>query len=381
LSYKVIKLERHLNIITLNILYPPDYGGVIDSYYRIKALHEIGVKIHLHCFAYGRSPARELESLCESVEYYPRKNSFFRQFSCLPFIVNSRRSEKLLNVLTSNKFPILFDGLHTSFLLSHPELSGRKKFVRLHNLEHNYYQSRAEQETNLLKKLYFRLESFRLRKYEKRLTGATAVFPLSYRDHNYFRQKYGNSVCIEPFHPYNDISINAGSGNYVLYHGDMSVNENEKIAWMLVNEVFSKVEFQCIIAGRKPSGRIINLISQYNNIKLVADPDTGEMMDLVANAHIHLIPASGADGFKLKLLCALVAGRHIIANRFTLMGSGQFESVIVAGSASEMVEAVTGLIKIPFDEDMISVRRRIYASRFDNETNAAKMIETIFQER
>jgi hypothetical protein len=46
-----------------------------------------------------------------------------------------------------------------------------------------------------------------------------------------------------------------------------------------------------------------------------------------------------------------------------------------------MVKAVTGLIKIPFDEDMISVRRRIYASRFDNETNAAKMADAIFQER
>ena len=84
-----IVMSDHLHIVTLNIPYPPDYGGMIDSYYRIKALHDLGVKIHLHCFEYGRTRSPELNRLCETVHYYPRKTSFWFQFSILPYIIFS----------------------------------------------------------------------------------------------------------------------------------------------------------------------------------------------------------------------------------------------------------------------------------------------------
>lgn len=51
---------------------PPSYGGVIDVHYKAKALSELGVKVHLHCFQYGRPKAKELERFCASVHYHPR---------------------------------------------------------------------------------------------------------------------------------------------------------------------------------------------------------------------------------------------------------------------------------------------------------------------
>ena len=44
--------EVHLHIISFTIPYPPNYGGAIDVFYKIKALHSAGVKVHLHCFSY-----------------------------------------------------------------------------------------------------------------------------------------------------------------------------------------------------------------------------------------------------------------------------------------------------------------------------------------
>jgi hypothetical protein len=40
-------------------------------YYKVKALAELGVKVHLHCFEYGRGQAPELEPYCAEVHYYP----------------------------------------------------------------------------------------------------------------------------------------------------------------------------------------------------------------------------------------------------------------------------------------------------------------------
>lgn len=84
-----------LHIVSFDIPYPADYGGVIDVFFKIKALYEAGVKIHLHCFEYHRPPAPELDQYCEKVSYYPRKISSRLLFHKLPYIVISRQSDEL----------------------------------------------------------------------------------------------------------------------------------------------------------------------------------------------------------------------------------------------------------------------------------------------
>ena len=66
-------LDKHLHIVCLDIPYPADYGGVFDLFYKITALHKHGIKIHLHCFEYGRGKQDELNKYCEEVNYYKRK--------------------------------------------------------------------------------------------------------------------------------------------------------------------------------------------------------------------------------------------------------------------------------------------------------------------
>ena len=66
-------MDKYLNIVSFNIPYPANYGGVIDVYYKLEALHACGVKLILHCFEYERPHAPELESICDKVFYYKRR--------------------------------------------------------------------------------------------------------------------------------------------------------------------------------------------------------------------------------------------------------------------------------------------------------------------
>jgi hypothetical protein len=68
-------IDKHLHIVTHDVPWPADYGGVIDIFYTLKALHEQGVKIHLHCFTQDREPQKELEKYCSSIHYYHRKKN------------------------------------------------------------------------------------------------------------------------------------------------------------------------------------------------------------------------------------------------------------------------------------------------------------------
>ena len=243
----------HLHIVSFNVPFPADYGGVQDVYYKLQALHKEGVKIILHCFDYGRGPQPELEAYCEKVYYYARKTGFLKQFHYLPYIVASRRDKALITNLLQDNYPILFEGLHCTYFLSDARLHDRVKIYRAVNIEHRYYFNLFKAEKVWRDKLYFLVESIKLYYYEVRLSKATLILAVSPADQQYFAKLHpGSSVeCVPNFHPGIDINIKTGKGTYILYHGDLSTPENKKAALWLLREVFSKIQFPCIIAGKQ----------------------------------------------------------------------------------------------------------------------------------
>ena len=58
--------DRHLHIVSFDVPYPANYGGVIDVFYKIRELHRSGIRLHLHIIEYPvRDRAPELENYCE----------------------------------------------------------------------------------------------------------------------------------------------------------------------------------------------------------------------------------------------------------------------------------------------------------------------------
>jgi hypothetical protein len=371
-------LSKDLNIITLNVPYPPDYGGMIDTYYRIKSLYDLGIRVHLHCFEYGRPHSEELESLCKTINYYPRKSGLSSHLSLLPYIVSSRKSKALLDNLLRNEYPILFDGLHSTYYIDHQRLSNRRKFVRVHNIEHRYYQTLATHESNLKKKLFFGYESFKLKRYEKVLEKADFVLPISINEQEYFNSEYHNSAYLAPFHPYNESESLTGNGAYILYHSDLSVNGNAAIAESLIANVFSKISYTCIIAGKNPPPHILSVASGYSNIQIVSNPDKNEMTGLIRNAHIHLLPAIESNGFKIKLLLALFAGRHCLVNSKMTEGTNTGKLCHIADSDKDILDMIHFLMQKDFTGEMINERRAILSEYYNNSNNAKKLAAIIF---
>ncbi|MDR1115290.1 MAG: hypothetical protein LBL33_03930 [Tannerella sp.] len=110
-------MDKKLNLVSINIPWSANYGGMIDIYYRIKALHDCGIKIIPHCFEYERPRATELECICEKVYYYRYCTGIWANIVCLPYNVYSRKNKRLITNLLENNYPILFEGLHTCYYL------------------------------------------------------------------------------------------------------------------------------------------------------------------------------------------------------------------------------------------------------------------------
>lgn len=378
LNLKTRNLEpetlKHIHIVSFDVPFPPSYGGVIDVFFKAKALSDAGVKVHLHCFQYGRREAEELKRFCESVNYYPRKTKPKFLFNSLPYIVVSRQSDELIADLAKDNYPILFEGLHCCYYLADKRLKGRKLFVRTHNIEHDYYLSLAKVEPSFLRRLYFKSEARKLKKFEQRVREATNVLAISPKDAEELSQRYDNVVLLPAFHGYEKVRITEGKGAFALYHGNLEVGENKEAALYLVNNVFNDLDVPLIIAGKNPSRELTEAAAKHSNITIKSNIPTHEIHALIRDAQVNVLPTFQATGIKLKLLAALYNGRHCLVNTPMIQDTGLEQLCVVADEAVAMKEKLKQLMNKPFTKADIEKREQVLKKNFSDKENVKKLI-------
>ena len=370
-------MPKALHIVAFDVPSPPSYGGVIDVFYKIKALNDLGVQIHLHCFKYGREESNDLNEICKSVTYYERTKRSSLLFSKTPFIVGSRRSEKLIANLCKDDVPILFEGLHCCAFLNSDKLSKRIKIVRSHNIEHHYYQGLAAAEKKFIKRMYFVREVGKLERFEQQLSLASSILAISPLDTGLLSSKYNNVYHVPAFHPYTTVEAKTGLGKTALYHGNLEVGENNQAALFLVNEVFNDLEIPLIIAGNNPSFELRKAVSSKNNITLKSNISTSEIEKLISEAQVNVLPTFQATGIKLKLLAALFLGRHCLVNPPMVASTGLESLCIIGETAAAMKSSLQKIVEEDFSNDSIQKRKLILLDRFSNRKNAEKILDLI----
>ena len=375
--------EKHLHIITHDVPWPADFGGVIDQFYKIKTLYQYGVKIHLHCFVNKRPPQDELKKYCETVSYYKRHTGI-RHFSfSIPYIVSSRKNNELLKNLSKDNYPVLMEAIHSSYYLYAGELTNRIGLVRLHNAEFEYYHHLAMHEKNVFKKYYYNHESRLLKKYEKKLAGKVKIAALSVQDVEVYQHlfKANNIIHLPLFLPYLNATGKEGIGCFCLYHGNLSINENEEAAIWLLQNVFNDIKIPFVITGKNPSQKLEFLAHQQPHTCLVANPSDKELHDMIAKAQINILPSFNNTGIKLKLLNALYNGRHCLVNKAGVEGSGLNRLCAIAEDADDFKTAIQYLYAIPYTNEENEKRQLLLQQLYNNQKNADKLIEIFWSEK
>jgi hypothetical protein len=374
--------DKHLHIISFDIPYPPNYGGVIDVYFKLQTLHSLGIKIHLHCFEYpGRERSQELNALCEEVFYYPRKTGFRSALSFAPYIVSSRKSEDLVHNLLKDDYPVLFEGLHSCYYLDDPRLKSRFKIYRESNIEHRYYFNLFKVDANLRNRIYFLLASAKLRLYQKVLRHADLMLAVSQHDTDYLRAHFSGKAIfhLPSFHANDHVAILPGKGDYALYHGNLEVPENEYAATYLITKVFNDLDTPLIIAGMKPREKLRKLAGAFSNVMLVANPDDDKMFDLIRNAQVNILVTFQATGLKLKLLNTLYNGRFCLVNEAMIKGTSLDSLCELANTSDELRTKLKKLFNSEFTSDEAVKRAGSLKERYDNTVNGQKMLELIYK--
>ena len=364
----------------LDVPYPVDYGGVFDLFQKIKSLHAAGVKIHLHCFEYGRGQQPVLNEYCVEVHYYTRHEGHKGFSHKLPYIVCSRSNGQLLETLLEDEHPILLEGIHCTYLLNDDRFRQRRIVLRLHNVEYQYYRQLYHTEKSLWKKIYYLHESNMLRHYEQRIALRVKILAVSEKDSEQYRTEFGadNIETLPVFLPFEEVRTREGTGCFCLYHGNLSVPENEQAVIWLLKNVFASLELPLIISGKNPSARLTRLIFQYPLTCLIPDPSEAELQDLIAKAQLNVLPSFNCTGVKLKLLNALFNGRHCLVNGGMVEGSGLESICHVADGAETMRSLVQNLYTQAMRPEEIEVRKEVLAAIYNKEDNLQQLLRSIW---
>lgn len=370
-------MKKALHVVCLDVPIPPDYGAMIDVFYRCKALTALGYEVHLHCFEYGRGREHNIDGIAHAIYYYDRPKSFRYALHWRPFIVETRHSKTLLKRLQKDDFPILWEGQHCTSFLGHPSLETHRQVVRVHNIEWEYYWRLALRKGKWLDRLFFLTEAVKLRWYDKRLKRAHALICVSSEDQKHYQKWHPRVDLIRSGFALDFTPRDEQVEYYAIFHGNLTVNENEEaVNWILdVVEEF-QITRKIIVAGKTPSDSLKARLAQFTNVELRENPSKEDMDALISNAADQLLVTFQAAGLKLKLLISSATESRCIATPELVVGSGLEAGCEIVESKAEFAEKLQHpqLAK----PEQLEARHRILRETFDVNETMKRMAKWLF---
>lgn len=367
--------DKTLHIISFDNPFPADYGGVIDVFYKIKSLHALGYRIHLHCFyEHRKEVAPELKEITKEVYLYKKNRNPWFLFSSIPFGVKSRFHKDLVKNIKAVEAPIWFEGLQSTMLV-HKMESRMPMFLRLHNIESKFYAGMCASETQLVKKALYFFETRKYAHYERQLKHFKQIFTLSVHE-NEIVKSWHNAVSYVPVFHGNVVGEPlTEKGNYALYHGDLRLPDNKKAAQFLI-EVFKKIPtYKLVIASSNGQEMVLPLIQNQPNIVFEELTSETQLATLLQEAHINVLLSFQKSGTKLKLINALFKSRFCLINENMVDDENILPLCELATNESEFVAKINNLKDRPYqDHDR---RAKVLNEVLNDATNAQKLVKIL----
>ncbi len=323
-------MSRHLHIVCLGSPYPADCGNSIDTFEKIRALRDSGIKIHLHLLKHKNGIDQELINYCETINSYSNYKK-------------SINIDSLTNNLLENDFPILMEDIFIPNLLKSIRTGKRKIVIRVQT--ESFYQNEINKKSYPWLGLITRVGHKKCYSLPRDLLYACISENLAIA----LKQKkiLEHTEFLPPFVTWQEVKCGTGMGSFCLYHGNLSDPANEKTAIWLLEKIFNKIRFPFVVAGKKPSRRISKLAHLYSHTCIVANPSKKEIDDLVQKAHINIVP-SFQPGKVYKLLHSLFEGRHCLTNEMAVKNTNLAGACHIANDCQNKIEAIRYLITKPF---------------------------------
>jgi glycosyltransferase involved in cell wall biosynthesis len=347
-----MKDKKTILIVTFDLPFPDDYGGVKDVWGKIKFFQQFDYQIDLVAVYQDKSRLLPFEEYNNRYKIFNTYCCFEQKLKPLDLLsikpvsmvyrkLSSVNLELCRQQLNRHYDFILVEHLKTleTYLSLKPYISADKVFLRVHNIESKHFQYFAIQEkTNLLKSWSYWVESFKYKWIEKNINLLSIFDRLLFiseteADSNNDKSK---TQVLRPYVQLEKIaSIDndfLNRDNFILYVGNLDLPDNKSSAIDIVRQLeplLKKNVVNLVIAGKltKPDNLFLKSISNTPNLKFVFNATSEELYDLYYRAKIFFNYSLNLSGVKLKLFEAFAFGLPTLSNQIGYIGSGLEDSV------------------------------------------------------
>jgi len=333
-------------------------------YNMIRGFHEAGTKVSLLCFNTIKHfvTEEELPPIFNSLEYFrtvnidtkvtPRgilKNLFSKDSLHVSRFKNAEFTKLLKTlVLSSNYDVVQIEGIKMAqYAIYIRDYSKVKIGYRAHNVEYMIWERLASHEWNFARRVYLKLLSKKLRKFELRIAKyINAVIPITSKDkENLLEMGFKLPMHVSPtgldIEKYVPDKSHIEWGIYHLGSLDWMPNQQSLIwflerVWPRIIEKEPAIKFN--IAGRNIPDYIYKYGSE--NIKILGEITNA--MEFTNQNGIMIVPLLSGSGMRIKIIEAMALGKPIVS---TSIGAEGIEcthgkDIMIADGAEEFVNAV-----------------------------------------
>ncbi len=302
-------------------------------------------------------------------------SAFFNLFSGKSYNITrfycSKLATRLAELLKQESFDIIqLEGLYlTPYIHVIRQHTGAPLLFRSHNIEHFIWERMAASARNPLKRLYLKILTARLRKYEMRtvhqVDGLIAISPVDMR----FFEKNGFS------HPAVTIPVGIGSdmaafeetvpeANTIFHLGSMDWRPNQDgISWF-IEKVWPIIkqrnpEIRFVLAGKNIPEQFYN----YHGGNIIVAGEVPDAAKFMQEHALMVVPLRSGGGMRVKIVEGMAAGKAIVSTSIGAEGIDctHGENILLADTPMEMAESVLYCFSNPAFIKTLGKSARVFA--------------------
>lgn len=353
--------------------YPLDNGGKIKSYTTLNAFASAGYKVDVLCFKEKKIPMNieeaELKKICNSINQvflplttadhvkYMISIAIKSLFSKLPFSIYKYQSKQMKWELKKREDiqydVIYFDHLPMCVFFDYTQtLWPNAQFILdEHNCETLIVKRKAIETNNALKKLFLKMEAFKLKSFEvSSILKANKTIVLSNADYNSLKEiteSEFNHAVIPIGVP--DRGVKKENDNKklnVLFIGTLTWEPNNAgLIWFL-EEVMpivdqQKINMHLYIVGKNPSEEVRKLSGNYKE-KVTVTGYVDSVDEYYDICDVMIVPLFIGSGQRVKLIEAFSKGMPAISTSIGAEGLiyNDKGSIIIADDKYRFAESI-----------------------------------------
>ncbi|KAB7668457.1 glycosyltransferase family 4 protein [Bacillus sp. B1-b2] len=336
-------------------------GGSQDILGRIIALSYLGYTVDVIAID-DEDQLQVPSNLPENVNLFLyKKRTNLKNSLKYPIASANRYKKEICYFLSEREYDIAF--AESEFMLpfwTNKNVKSKKNYLRMHNIESEYYLELAKTERSYLKKVLFTFDSKRLNKIEKSLNDYfEKLLFISESEKEKFAKKYGEDTV--EFLPASVPISTAGllpnvesSNNGFLAFGDFTLDINKSgLLWFLKN-VWPLIVKENKVIRLKIVGNGAEAFKDFKSDQIEVLGYVEDLKAVFNEVQTIIIPLLEGAGVKIKLVESLLMNKTIITTSKGIEGTDLKDNIhlLVADNDEEFAQKC---IDVFHDNDMSKV--------------------------